>query len=123
MVKRLVAPVVTSDPLFGKGLGDQGKPRFTLPVSLLAIVTTFIAVLAAFVAGFRWFRRGPTAIRVAVAAIGGLILFTFLFGNAFEVGENQRFRFLIEPLVWVVIGLLADRTIRRHWSGQRSLVP
>ncbi|MEI7592929.1 MAG: hypothetical protein WCK41_06875 [Actinomycetes bacterium] len=118
-----IRPVVTSDPLFGKGLGDQGKPRFTLPVSLLAIVTTFIAVLAAFVAGFRWFRRGPTAIRVAVAAIGGLILFTFLFGNAFEVGENQRFRFLIEPLVWVVIGLLADRTIRRRWSGQRSLVP
>jgi hypothetical protein len=113
-------PVVTSDPLFGKGLGDQGKPRFRLPVSLAAIATTLAALGAAGVAAWRWARRGATPARVTVAVIGGLVLFVMVFGNAFEVGENQRFRFLVEPLVWVVIGFLVDRVARLWWAARSA---
>ena len=94
-----VRPVVTSDPLFGKGLGDQGRPRFRLPVSLVAIATTFAVIGAAAVAAWRWARSGATTTRVVIAVIGGIVVFVMVFGNAFEVGENQRFRFLVDRAV------------------------
>jgi len=115
-----VRPVVTSDPLFGKGLGDQGRPRFRLPVSLVAIATTFAVIGAAAVAAWRWARSGATTTRVVIAVIGGIVVFVMVFGNAFEVGENQRFRFLVEPLVWVVVGFLVDRAVRRRRAVRPS---
>jgi len=110
-----VRPVVAGGPLYGVPPSDQGTPRVRQPVSLLAILSTAAVFAAAAYAVWRWVRAGGTPVRVTVASVGVLVLFVMAAGNAFEVGENQRFRFLVEPLVWVVVGLLVDRAVRRWW--------
>ena len=59
----------------------------------------------------RRIRRGEGAERVLreeapLLAAAGLILYTALVGSALELGENVRFKFMIEPLLltlWTVL--------------------
>jgi hypothetical protein len=66
--------------------------------------------------------RGLRELRVddgdrAVGAALGFIAFTTVYvafvGNALELGENNRFRFMIEPLMFVLIGWMLDGVRRR----------
>ena len=49
-------------------------------------------------------------------AAGAFILYTVAIGSALELGENVRFKFMIEPLLltyWTVVAA-------RWWAGRRS---
>jgi hypothetical protein len=41
-------------------------------------------------------------------------------GNLFEIGENNRFRFLTEPLAWALCGLVFDRAGRKCFEALRT---
>jgi hypothetical protein len=42
-------------------------------------------------------------------------------GNAVELGENNRFRFMTEPYLWVLLGLGAEFG-RRRMGRSRSVL-
>ena len=41
----------------------------------------------------------------------GNIVYVALIGNACEIYENNRFRFLVQPFVFIIIGLLVARLL------------
>jgi hypothetical protein len=61
--------------------------------------------------------------RVAAAVVLGMAITVScvaLVGNAVELGENNRFRFMTEPYLWVLLGLAAEfgrRRMERARSG------
>lgn len=75
--------------------------------------------------GWRWAAMSALAIAFALvialrrrSASGAALLFCVLtiaviavVGNSLELGENQRFRFLSEPLTWVLVTLVIDRAL------------
>jgi hypothetical protein len=72
--------------------------------------------------GFAWIaavRARARGDKVSLAALGfcGLnVGFVSIAANAVELGENNRFRFAIEPLLVVLLALLAD-AVRRRWTA------
>ena len=56
-----------------------------------------------------------------MAVIAATMLWILLAGTAFEHGENNRFRMVIEPLMWISLGVLANDVITRvHTARQRA---
>ena len=41
-----------------------------------------------------------------------IIIYTTLISSLFEIGENERFKFLIEPVFWVFLVVLAWRALQ-----------
>lgn len=68
-----------------------------------------VALIVALVVAVRRRRARPTAITLVYCVM--TIVFVAVIGNSLEVGENQRFRFLSEPLTWVLMTLTIDRTL------------
>jgi hypothetical protein len=97
----------------------------------LAMVALSLAVLAAASrAAWRMWRHRATATGaatgadLAVAVNGFIVLWTFASGIVFELGEQARFRTMIDPLV-IVVGLLVivprvESVLRRRWSVRSS---
>jgi hypothetical protein len=58
-----------------------------------------------------------------------LIVYTMVVGSSFDIGENDRFKFLIEPLWWTLLLILAQRAVRLargrypDWALPRPVVP
>ena len=50
----------------------------------------------------------------------GTTAWVAVIGNLFEIGENNRFRFLSEPLAWALCGLALDRVGARCLAGLRA---
>jgi hypothetical protein len=50
----------------------------------------------------------------------GTTAWVAVIGNLFEIGENNRFRFLSEPLAWALCGLVLDRAGARCLAGLRN---
>ena len=41
------------------------------------------------------------------------IAWVLLLGNAMEIGENMRFRFLIDPFTWILVVVVVHRLVRK----------
>lgn len=93
-----------------------------LPIGTLGSVFALLIPLALAAHGWllarRW-RRGDPVERILreeapLIAAGALIAYTALVGSALELGENVRFKFMIEPLLlthWTVVSV-------RIWRGR-----
>lgn len=84
------------------------------PALGLVAATLFVIGLGA-VATFRVLRRRGSPADVAMAVLGGTVLFVFVVSVGTEFGENARFRVLVDP---VVIGV----TVAAITDGIRRLV-
>jgi len=73
------------------------------------------AVVTAAMRGVRdWLRDGRDAAAGATLLfVAGTAIYVAVVGNAFEIGENNRFRFLIEPFLFVLIAWLLDGLLPR----------
>jgi hypothetical protein len=80
-------------------------------------VITGLAILVALLVALRRRRATGAALLFAVFTI----TWVALVGNSLEVGENQRFRFLSEPLTWVLAALMIDRALFALRAARRRL--
>ena len=82
------------------------------------MVLLVIAVTISLNRGIRWVRVGgaePSARGAMLLVIAFTIVFAMTVGNLFEIGENNRFRFMLDSLVWAVpIGACAGFLVRRR---------
>ena len=89
--------------------------RFGLgKVGLLLIAAYAFALLVGLATAARRLRPGADAASVAVVFAAMTILYVTVVGNLAEVGENYRFAFVLQPLVWGLVAfgvhaLLASR--------------
>jgi hypothetical protein len=92
-------PVLVSAP-------DQ---RFHLSLTLVA--ATAIAVAGAVAAAVTWRRRTPARFGVLVG--GATVAYVTLVGNLLEYGENNRIRFIVEPLTLILALAVVVAVVRR----------
>ena len=96
---------------------DRALPIGTLGTFFLVLIPLGLVALAGVVG--RRLRRGEGIEEVlreeaALIGAGALILYTALVGSALELGENVRFKFMIEPLLltfWTVVAVRAWRAL------------
>lgn len=114
--------------LFGRGrvpvasaLGGWAAPRpGEVPVYILLTVGTPLLLLFGVVSAAN---RGPfhgvlsRPQRLLVAYMCASVLYPALVGNALEVGENNRFRFMTDPFLVVILGLAIPSLARRPRPG------
>jgi len=96
-----------------------GRWRFSPTV----IIATGIAALAGARALVRVARRRASGTDAALAVIGITVVTVTVVGNLFEIGENNRFRFMVEPITFIAftwfIARVASRG-RRWWQVRRE---
>jgi hypothetical protein len=92
-------------------------PDHRFHVSLTILLTTTVVSVAGLVALVRWRRRTPFHLALLIG--GGTVLFASVAGNLFEYGENNRIRFVVEPLTLLLAAALAASLIRLL-SARRS---
>lgn len=95
---------------------EDGDP---ITISLTFIGAVLVVLAAGTRALVRWVRYGLTVRRMALTLIGLLVAWTLVVGNASELPENNRFRFLVEPLLFVVLGMAIDRSVA-WWCNRRA---
>jgi hypothetical protein len=105
-----------------------GGWRFSLTVAAgtLAALAAGIRSTARMARRRRWAgghlaERSTAGIDAALAVIALTVAVTTVLGNFGEIGENNRFRFIVEPVTFVALAWLADRLARagwRRWSGR-----
>jgi hypothetical protein len=66
-------------------------------------------------------RRSGRAAAAVVLAMAATVLWVAIVGNAVELGENNRFRFMTEPYLWNLLGLGAEFG-RRRMARARSVL-
>ena len=84
------------------------------PIYLFSTVGIPLLILFALVRIRR--QRADPASRLVLAFMALTVIYVALVGNAFEVWENQRFRFYTDPFLAVLFAMAADRAARR-WRG------
>lgn len=79
---------------------------------LLAAGSVFVASLR----GLReWLRPGgDAALGALLLFASGTVAYVAIVGNALELGENNRFRFMIEPLLFALIAWLLGGSMQRR---------
>jgi len=68
--------------------------------------------------GLRAVWRGEPARRTVIAYLCFAIMYVAFTGNLLEVGENNRFRFMTDPLYVVLLGLLLQAVASRLQAGR-----
>jgi hypothetical protein len=109
-----------------KTLADRSIPiseKF-FNVGLFLLVSFIISIFYGFLLIFRALFRNPTNVPFALTLtfVWITIAYVTVIGNSLELGENNRFRFMIDPLLLVILGLVLDRGLRKlqHWlKGHR----
>jgi hypothetical protein len=96
-----------------------GRWRFSPTV----IVATAIAAIAGARSLLRVLRRRATGTDAALAVIGLTVVSVTVVGNLFEIGENNRFRFMVEPITFVALTWFVARVwsrARHRWPGRAT---
>lgn len=84
-------------------------------LSLTLVGATVLSILAAAWAAVKWRRRTPARFGVLIGGV--TVLFVTLGANLFEYGENNRIRFIAEPLTLVLAFAIAVAGVR--WAVAR----
>jgi hypothetical protein len=85
-------------------------PDLRFHVSLTLLAATGLAIGAGVVALVRWRRR--TAASLAVLVGGATVAFVTVASIALEYGENNRIRFVVEPLTFLLATVVVVHVIR-----------
>jgi hypothetical protein len=97
-------------PIYGTLEADADFP-------LVFVVLTLVVVAAAVRSGWRLVRRtGATGVDLVYMAVGLTVAWTFASGIMFELGEQARFRTMVDPLV-TAIGL---HVVVEFWRRRRT---
>lgn len=124
LYRQLVLLDVPYDPPVKTNAGwwiPIGTPGGRWRASLTIIVASTIAAVAGVRALVRVARRRATGTDAALALIGFTVITVTVVGNLFEIGENNRFRFMVEPVTLVALTWFVARAahaIRRRWRAR-----
>jgi hypothetical protein len=129
LYRQLVLLDVPYDPPVRTNAGwwiPIGTPGGRWRFSITVIVATAIAAVAGARALLRVLRGRATGTDAALAVIGLTVVAVTVVGNLFEIGENNRFRFMVEPVTFVAltwfVARLAGR-LHRWWRARRPDTP
>src|SRR5262245_36694721 len=109
--------LATVSPAWRWSWGDPDPPmrdRMSLGWIAIAAVVVPISLLLAWRG-----RRRPEGATILFCV--GTAAWVAIVGNLFEIGENNRFRFLSEPLAWALCGLVLDRAGGRCLESLRTV--
>jgi len=100
--------------------GLSGKYRIEVNTGVIVVVSFSLVLLFGLIRLFKTFRYAAPDRRASTIVLGYLlfnILYIYFLGTFLELAENYRYRFIQEPLVIIVIGLLLGDLIhaRRKW--------
>jgi len=79
---------------------------------LMAAFVTAMAGGTLIALGAAWGKAKDTPVAIVLVFLIATIAYATLVGNGLEVGENNRFRFMIDPLWLVLLGVVVDRAIQ-----------
>lgn len=98
----------------------MSAPDRRFHLSLVIVGATAAVIAAAFAAAVTWRRRTPA--RFAVLLGGATVALVTAAGTMLEFGENNRIRFVAEPLTLVLAVAIVAALIRRvrAWQAARS---
>jgi hypothetical protein len=117
LYRSIVLLTVPVPPLVDLPTDLGGVYASPVPLSLTVLLALAAVVISTVQALRRWRRSSADAAIVATVYIGLTTLFVFVVGNGFEIGENNRFRSAVEPLMFVVLAAVIDRLLRRaRWT-------
>ena len=111
-------PKYLIQPNFGFG----GKPSLEVDTSLPLIVAWLVFLPAAYLIARRWFLQGDPGTRSASIVLGFMlltILYVYLTSTMLELGENYRYKFLIEPMFLVVAVTCVTRLVQAVGTSLR----
>jgi hypothetical protein len=122
-------------PTYPEGIVGSNKSRIRRPEALFDAVLYgstpranrigfLTALWFAIAVGFGLrvlFRRGDPH-RFEIVFVLFLIVYTSLIGVVADLGENYRFRVPVDPLVFVLVAVAADRALRRSRPTASSVV-
>jgi hypothetical protein len=109
----------------GWGTPIYGTLEADANFSLVLVALSLVVLMAAARAAWRLWRRTSLApADLAIAITGFIVLWTFASGIVFELGEQARFRTMVDPLViavglWLVMNRV-DTLLRRRSALRRS---
>jgi hypothetical protein len=89
------------------GQGSTGK------VGLLVVAAYCVALVFGLWVGATRLRPAAGAADVTIAVSALTILYVLLVGNVAEVGENYRFRLVVDPLAIALVAIAVQRSVRR----------
>lgn len=101
-----------------------GRWRFSMTI----IVGTLVTIAFGLRGVWRVLRRRTSVepVDAALAVIGTTVAFVTVVGNVFEIGENNRFRFMVEPLTLIVLtwaAVQAARAVQRARQRRSPSLP
>ncbi len=102
---------------------NNERDIYQSPIGIsLTIVAAFVAVLASAVASLRRWRRSPPATPAIVTRVyvAMTMVVVFVVGNGLEIRENNRFRWVVEPLMLVVLGIAIQQLVDRYLAARRA---
>ena len=108
-------PTVVTSPPNVRAL--YTSPR---PLALTIALALIVVVVSAGAAALRCLRRRTvTPADAALVLIGLTTLWVFVVGNALEIGENARFRWIVEPVMLAVLAVALQHLIERLLARRR----
>lgn len=102
--------------------GFDAKPSLEVDTSLPLIFAWLILLPAGYLIARRWFFKGDSGARNASIVLGFMlltILYVYLTSTMLELGENYRYKFLIEPMFLVLAVTCVTLFLRAVETGTR----
>ena len=110
------APTVVSSP-------PNVRALYTSPMELsLTVLAAFLLVIGLGVGDtIGWVRRrSATARQATQVTIAVTVVWVFVVGNALEIGENARIRWMVEPMMLAVLAVTGERVVRSLWHRRHT---
>ncbi len=93
---------------------DASRPCFASSMSGTAVALIVAPVLLGVAGLWRRLRGRHRPGDLALAVMGATVVYVTAVSTLVEVGENYRFRFLVEPIGWLALAMLVERRLPRR---------